>query len=148
MFYYCTWPPLSSTLNSAGSHWKIASVTGLEGGRERGREGGVEGKAGVDVVKEKGEGGKANVGKEEGREAATAVVKEKGREAGVEVEEGREVESEGPAEVEVEVEVEVGSASKGSEVVVLVEVVEGRRGDALASERAGAASVTTVLPFT
>ena len=131
MFYYCTWPLLSSTLNSAGSHWNIASVTGLEGGREGGVEGG---KAGVDVVKEKGEGGKANVGKE------------RGREAGVEVEEGREVESEGPAEVEVEVE--VGSASKGSEVVVLVEVVEGRRGDALASERAGAASVTTVLPFT
>ena len=103
----------------------------MVGGREGGRDGGVvEGKSGVEVVKEEGEGGK-----------------EKGREAGVdsEVEEGREAETERSAEVEIEVEVK--SASRGREAGVVVEA--GSR-DTLASDsdRTGAASVTTVLPFT
>ena len=70
-----------------------------------------------------------------------------GGKAGVEVEEGREVETEGSAEVEVEVEVEVGSMSRGIEAVEMAEV---GWEDAIASDcdRAGTASVTTVLPFT
>lgn len=68
-----------------------------------------------------------------------------GGKAGVEVEEGREVETEGSAEVEVEVE--VGSMSRGIEAVEMAEV---GWEDAIASDcdRAGTASVTTVLPFT